>query len=124
DGLSGENHPIPSAPLFQNGEQKRGRQMLLGESDTMREVAQHSLISKLLRKLRRYFGSSSADQQAFTVWGDRARERQDSARPILAWTDSLIVSRRYVHPAISGRPDGNWLDWAADRFFQDPVELS
>jgi len=81
-------------------------------------------MSGLLRKLRSYFQSASTDEGAFEVWGDRARERQNPARPIVAWTDSLVVSRRYVHPAISGRPDRNWLDWAAKRFFNEPVDLA
>ena len=51
-----------------------------------------------------------------------AKERQSADRPILAWTDSLVVSRRYIHPAISGSPDGNWLDWSARRYFPAPVD--
>ena len=81
-------------------------------------------MSRLLGRLRSYFTSSSTDEQAFAVWGERARERQDSARPLLAWSDSLIVQRRYIHPAISGSPDRNWLQWAADRFFKEPVDLA
>jgi SAM-dependent methyltransferase len=77
-----------------------------------------------LGKVRNYFRAATGDQRAFATWGERAKERQAAGRAILAWTDSLIVSRRYIHPAISGLPESNWLDWAARRFFRRPAELA
>jgi len=77
-----------------------------------------------VRRLRRYLAPPPPpDDRAFAVWGDRARERQTADRAILAWTDSLVVSRRYIHPAISGTPDGNWIDWAKRRYFPSPAGL-
>ena len=58
------------------------------------------------------------------IWGERANERQNPDRAIAAWSDSPIVQRRYIHPAISGRPDENWLGWAIRRYFPDPVDLA
>ena len=65
-----------------------------------------------------------SDRRAFEVWGERARERQNVNRSIVAWTDSPLVLRGYVHPAISGRPDENWLGWAIRRYFPEPVGLA
>jgi SAM-dependent methyltransferase len=67
---------------------------------------------------------SASDDAAFSVWGDRATERQNAARPIVAWSDSPVILRHYVHPTISGSPDGNWLDWAARRYFREPSDLT
>src|SRR5258708_37231139 len=64
------------------------------------------------------------DDHGFAVWGDRAQERQNADRPIVAWTDSPGVSRHYILPAISGVPDRNWLEWAARRYFSAPVGLA
>jgi SAM-dependent methyltransferase len=68
--------------------------------------------------------ASTSDDHAFSVWGDRAAERQNAARPIVAWTDSAVILRHYVHPTISGSQDGNWLDWAARRYFRTPADLT
>jgi len=81
-------------------------------------------VSKIVQRIRDFFRSSTRDARAFELWGDRARERQSSTRPILAWTDSLVVSRQYIHPTISGLPDENWLDWSARRYFPTPAELA
>ena len=83
-----------------------------------------SAVAELLDRIRQYFRSPNRDAQAFALWGDRAKERQNSTRPIVAWTDSIIVSRRYIHPQISGRPDSNWLEWAAQRYFSAPAECA
>src|SRR5689334_21814407 len=77
-----------------------------------------------LGKVRNYFRAATGDQRAFATWGERAKERQAAGRAILAWTDSLIVSRRYIHPAISGLHDSNWLDWAARRYFSTPAGMA
>lgn len=74
--------------------------------------------------MRNRFRIAGGDARAFATWSERARERQDADRKILAWTDSLIVSRRYIHPAISGLPDGNWLDWSAGKYFPAPATLA
>ena len=81
-------------------------------------------MSGLISRLRNRFKTSAGDARAFATWGERAKERQASDRAILAWTDSLVVSRRYIHPAVSGGPDSNWLDWAARRYFSIPAELA
>jgi SAM-dependent methyltransferase len=73
---------------------------------------------------RRLFGGRASDRAAFALWGERARERQDAERPIVAWTDSVVVQRRYIHPTISGNPDENWLIWVKRQFFPEPVDLA
>jgi len=78
----------------------------------------------MLKWLRRYLRRPTDDAGAFEVWGDRAKERQSTDRPIVAWTDSLLVSRKYIHPAISGDPEGNWLAWAAERYYSTPAALA
>ena len=77
-------------------------------------------MNRFLSGLRRRLRASEDDKRGFSVWGDRARERQNQDRAILAWTDSPLVLRLYIHPAISGEPDRNWLDWSK-RFFTEPV---
>jgi len=79
-------------------------------------------MSGLISRWRKRFKTSAGDARAFEVWGARAKERQESSRAILAWTDSPVVLRRYVHPAISGSADANWLGWAAQRYFSTPVQ--
>lgn len=69
------------------------------------------------------FPPSANHNHAFSVWGERANERQNAARAIVAWTDSPLISKHYIFPSISGAPDQNWLDWALRRFFHAPPEL-
>ena len=77
-----------------------------------------------LNRFRKPPPPAPEDDRAFEVWGERARERQAADRAVLAWTDSLVVSRRYIHPAISGLPDGNWLDWSKRQYFSTPADLA
>ena len=77
-----------------------------------------------LSRWRRRVNASAGDERAFATWGERAKERQAADRAVLAWTDSLIVSRRYIHPAISGLPDANWLDWSKRKYFPAPATLA
>lgn len=65
---------------------------------------------------------SASNDYAFTEWGDRAWERQRPTRSIVAWTDSPVVSRYYINPAIAGSAERNWLDWARDKYFRAPAE--
>src|SRR5690348_14838392 len=77
-----------------------------------------------LSRLRSRFRPPLATEQAFELWGDRARERQSATRPILAWSDSPVIQHRYIYPTISGEPDVNWLTWAARQYFAQPVPLA
>lgn len=61
-------------------------------------------------------------QRASELWGERARQKQDDAMPVVAWTDSSLVQQLYIHPTISGKPDDNWLIWVAKKYFPQSVQ--
>jgi SAM-dependent methyltransferase len=43
-------------------------------------------------------------------WAQMARVSADERRNV-GWLDSTLVQRLYIHPAISGNPDVNWLEY-------------
>lgn len=47
-------------------------------------------------------------------WSDQARK--PDLRAELSWLGSRIVSEKHINPAISGRPDVGWFEWAMASF--------
>jgi SAM-dependent methyltransferase len=49
-------------------------------------------------------------------WDERIQAKAEPGYRIRSWSESEFVLAEYIHPAISGLPDSNWLTWTADTF--------
>ena len=84
----------------------------------------------LLRRLLGLFGRSrrggsdapAGDEAARVAdfWAERATERGDQLAPPGAWSSHPLV-RSAINRRIGGRGDREWLAWAKDAFFAQPV---
>jgi len=72
-------------------------------------------------KLHRIKPNSSDLERVSQIWGQWAAEKNGDAPPV-AWTDSNLVQRYYIHPIISGTPDNNWLSWIKKQYFSASVK--
>ncbi len=63
----------------------------------------------------------SDSERVSRIWEKRAAEKSSNNPPVVAWTDSSLVQRHYIHPIISGKPEDNWLIWIKNTYFKNPV---
>lgn len=81
----------------------------------------------IIRKPGKYLSSKKGPEalagdskKVAEFWGNRAQESQKTLE--CHWTDSPLIQQHYIHPAISGNKDNNWLVWVKEKFFPRPVE--